>query len=68
MFGVFDKVVKKISSRPRYNCEECKDTGYISVKVSPLDNNSVNTFGKDVSLKTKIPCTKCDKGKEFRQL
>lgn len=56
---VFDKIAIKIKERKRYNCDKCKDTGYIEVELSPLDNNSINTFFKDVSLKSKVPCSNC---------
>lgn len=56
---VFDKIAIKIKARQRYNCDKCKDTGFIEVEFSPLDNNSANTLFKDASLKSKVPCPKC---------
>lgn len=61
MKNVFDKVKLLIKCRKRYKCTHCKDTGYVTIKISPLDGRSVNTLGKDAALVSKIVCKYCSK-------
>ena len=62
MNKVFDKIILLIKSRKRYKCTHCKDTGFVFTKLSPEDNKSVNTLGKDLSFTFKHKCEYCQPG------